>query len=139
MNQCMSNTSSRLHRVGRLPARCKSGARLTTVNSKTKRRKSRKNCAQHPLRERYSFSTLMQINRGRGGRNLCALGQDNGTVQSSDPSSASPCPWKTHGTWLGYHYQGRGTAQEKLDVMEERGIKVARGPAHMGTALYSVL
>jgi succinyl-CoA synthetase alpha subunit len=34
---------------------------------------------------------------------------------------------------------GRGTAQEKLAVMEECGIKVTRNPAEMGRTLKSVL
>ena len=34
---------------------------------------------------------------------------------------------------------GKGTAQEKLSVMEECGIKVTRNPAEMGTLLKSVL
>jgi len=34
---------------------------------------------------------------------------------------------------------GKGTAQEKLDVMEECGIKVTRNPADMGKLLKSVL
>src|SRR5258706_2483588 len=34
---------------------------------------------------------------------------------------------------------GKGTAQEKLDVMEECGIKVTRNPADMGRLLKSVL
>jgi succinyl-CoA synthetase alpha subunit len=34
---------------------------------------------------------------------------------------------------------GKGTAQEKLDVMEECGIKVTRNPAEMGRLLRSVL
>lgn len=34
---------------------------------------------------------------------------------------------------------GRGTAQEKLAVMEECGIKVTRNPADMGRLLRSVL
>jgi succinyl-CoA synthetase alpha subunit len=34
---------------------------------------------------------------------------------------------------------GKGTAQEKLSVMEECGIKVTRNPAEMGRTLQSVL
>jgi succinyl-CoA synthetase alpha subunit len=34
---------------------------------------------------------------------------------------------------------GKGTAQEKLEVMEASGIKVTRNPAEMGTLLRSVL
>jgi succinyl-CoA synthetase alpha subunit len=34
---------------------------------------------------------------------------------------------------------GKGTAQEKLAVMEECGIKVTRNPAEMGKLLQSVL
>ena len=34
---------------------------------------------------------------------------------------------------------GKGTAQEKLAVMEECGIKVTRNPAEMGKLLKSVL
>jgi succinyl-CoA synthetase alpha subunit len=34
---------------------------------------------------------------------------------------------------------GKGTAQEKLDVMEECGIRVTRNPAEMGKLLKSVL
>ena len=34
---------------------------------------------------------------------------------------------------------GKGTAQEKLSVMEECGIKVTRNPAEMGKLLQSVL
>jgi succinyl-CoA synthetase alpha subunit len=34
---------------------------------------------------------------------------------------------------------GKGTAQEKLAVMEECGIKVTRNPAEMGKTLKSVL
>jgi succinyl-CoA synthetase alpha subunit len=34
---------------------------------------------------------------------------------------------------------GKGTADEKLAVMEECGIKVTRNPAHMGKLLKSVL
>jgi succinyl-CoA synthetase alpha subunit len=34
---------------------------------------------------------------------------------------------------------GKGTAQEKLDVMEECGILVTRNPAEMGKLLKSVL
>ena len=34
---------------------------------------------------------------------------------------------------------GKGTAQEKLAVMEECGIKVTRNPAEMGRLLRSVL
>jgi succinyl-CoA synthetase alpha subunit len=34
---------------------------------------------------------------------------------------------------------GRGTAQEKLAVMEECGIKVTRNPAEMGRTLKSAL
>jgi succinyl-CoA synthetase alpha subunit len=34
---------------------------------------------------------------------------------------------------------GKGTAQEKLAVMEECGIKVTRNPAEMGRTLKSVL
>ena len=34
---------------------------------------------------------------------------------------------------------GKGTAQEKLAVMEASGIKVTRNPAEMGTLLKSVL
>jgi succinyl-CoA synthetase alpha subunit len=34
---------------------------------------------------------------------------------------------------------GKGTAQEKLSVMEECGIKVTRNPAEMGRTLKSVL
>jgi len=34
---------------------------------------------------------------------------------------------------------GKGTAQEKLAVMEECGIKVIRNPAEMGKLLKSVL
>ena len=34
---------------------------------------------------------------------------------------------------------GKGTAAEKLAVMEEGGIKVTRNPAHMGKLLKSVL
>jgi succinyl-CoA synthetase alpha subunit len=34
---------------------------------------------------------------------------------------------------------GKGTAQEKLAVMEECGIKVTRNPAEMGKTLKSAL
>jgi len=34
---------------------------------------------------------------------------------------------------------GKGTADEKLDVMQASGIKVTRNPAEMGTLLQSVL
>jgi succinyl-CoA synthetase alpha subunit len=34
---------------------------------------------------------------------------------------------------------GKGTAQEKLDAMEDAGIKVTRNPAEMGKLLASVL
>ncbi len=34
---------------------------------------------------------------------------------------------------------GKGTAQEKLSVMEECGIKVTRNPAEMGKLLKSVI
>ena len=34
---------------------------------------------------------------------------------------------------------GKGTAQEKLSVMEASGIKVTRNPAEMGKLLKSVL
>jgi succinyl-CoA synthetase alpha subunit len=34
---------------------------------------------------------------------------------------------------------GKGTAQEKLAVMEECGIKTTRNPAEMGKTLKSVL
>ncbi len=34
---------------------------------------------------------------------------------------------------------GKGTAQEKLEVMEASGIKVTRNPAEMGKLLQSVL
>jgi succinyl-CoA synthetase alpha subunit len=34
---------------------------------------------------------------------------------------------------------GKGTAQEKLEVMEAAGIKVTRNPAEMGKLLASVL
>jgi succinyl-CoA synthetase alpha subunit len=34
---------------------------------------------------------------------------------------------------------GKGTADEKLEVMAASGIKVTRNPAEMGTLLQSVL
>jgi succinyl-CoA synthetase alpha subunit len=34
---------------------------------------------------------------------------------------------------------GKGTAQEKLEVMEASGIKVTRNPAEMGTLLKAAL
>jgi len=34
---------------------------------------------------------------------------------------------------------GKGTAQEKLVVMEECGIKITRNPSEMGSLLKSVL
>jgi succinyl-CoA synthetase beta subunit len=37
------------------------------------------------------------------------------------------------------HAGGKGTAQEKLAVMEECGIRVTRNPAEMGRLLASVL
>jgi succinyl-CoA synthetase alpha subunit len=75
----------------------------------------------------------------RGNRGALGEGQHEKSRSSASSQGSRRRPasaWATPGAIIS---GGKGTAQEKLAVMEECGIRVTRNPAEMGKLLQSVL